>query len=310
MTYSAGSDGRIQLCEPEAQLIPRRRSFVIGELQIAMSKANRTRILFADDEPNMRSTMAAILEGEGFEVTTASTVTEALRAINVHAFDALVSDLNIGEPGDGFTIVSAMRRTHPSCVNFILTGYPAFESALQAIRNQVDDYLVKPADVRELMNSLKSKLNNPRGPGTLMRERLADFLRENADRIAERALAAMKSDERLSTLPLTVAQRLDYVPGLLNGIIKQLEAEAPDDFNGSIMREGARHGEMRRSQRYSEEMVIDDVRLLDASIYDTVQDGLLRLELSSLIPALKQMNLTMAAHLKGSLVAFHRKAAA
>jgi ActR/RegA family two-component response regulator len=283
---------------------------VIGGQQDAMSTANRTRILFADDEPNMRSTMAAILEGEGFEVTTASTVAEALRAINVHAFDALVSDLNIGEPGDGFTIVSAMRRTHPNCVNFILTGYPAFESALQAIRNQVDDYLVKPADVRELMTSLKSKLNSPRGPGTLMRERLADFLRENADQIAERALAAMKSDERLSTLPLTDAQRLEHVPGLLNGIIKQLDAKSPDDFNRSILQEGARHGEMRRSQRYSEEMLIDDVRLLDASIYDTVQDGLLRLELSSLIPGLKQMNLTMAAHLKGSLLAFHREAAA
>lgn len=151
-----------------------------------MSVPTRTRILFVDDEPNMRSTMAAILEREGFDVTTAATVAVALRAINTHPFDALVSDLNIGEPGDGFTIVSAMRRTHPHCVNFILTGYPAFESALQAIRNQVDDYLVKPADVRELMNSLKTKLNTPREARGLTTQRLSDFLRENAEQIAAR----------------------------------------------------------------------------------------------------------------------------
>jgi response regulator RpfG family c-di-GMP phosphodiesterase len=221
----------------------------------------------------------------------------------------LVSDLNIGEPGDGFTIVSAMRRTHPGCVNFILTGYPAFETALQAIRNQVDDYLVKPADVHELMNSLKAKLNTPRCSHGLMTQGLADFLHENAGQIAQRALLAMKSDPRLAAIPLTDEQRLEPIPGLLRGIIQQLEARALEDLNGSIQREGARHGTTRRRHRYSEEMLVDDVRLLDASIYDAIQDGLLKLELSSLIPGLKLMNLTIAAHLKGSLHAFNERAA-
>jgi len=275
-----------------------------------MSNRSRTRILFVDDEPSIRATMGAILEREGFDVTTASTVAEALRAINIHPYDALVSDLNIGEPGDGFTIVSAMRRTHPNCVNFILTGYPAFESALQAIRNQVDDYLVKPADITELMTSLKSKLSTPRGSRPLMTQRLAEFLQENRDQIASRTLISMKADSRMAALPLSEAQRLLHVSGLLNGIIAQLEGRTPNGLDGSISTEGSRHGQIRRQQHYSEEMLVDDVRLLDAAIYDTVQDGLLRLELSSLIPGLKQVNLTMSAHLKAALLAFHRAAAA
>src|SRR5256885_5594034 len=52
--------------------------------------------------------------------------------------DVLISDLNIGEDGDGFLVVSAMRHVQPGCTNFILTGYPAFETALQAIHNQVE----------------------------------------------------------------------------------------------------------------------------------------------------------------------------
>src|SRR5579864_8799521 len=137
-----------------------------------MTTPHKTHILLVDDEPGIRLTLSAILKQEGYSVTATATVSEALREINSKEFDALIADLNIGEPGDGFTVVSAMRRTHPACVNFILTGYPAFESALQAIRNQVDDYLVKPADIGQLMRSLKAKLGGPRLAGSFMAQRL------------------------------------------------------------------------------------------------------------------------------------------
>ena len=59
---------------------------------------------------------------------------------------------------DGFRVVSAMRSAQPRCVNVILTGYPALEPALQAIRSEVDDYLVKPADVDTIIKVLRKKL--------------------------------------------------------------------------------------------------------------------------------------------------------
>src|SRR5579863_863298 len=119
------------------------------------------RLLFVDDEPGIRATLAAILKQRGFEVTTASTVSEALNLIARQAFDVLLSDLNIGEAGDGFTVVSAMRRTQPEAATFILTGYPAFETALEAIRQQVDDYFVKPADVEVLTARIRARLREP-----------------------------------------------------------------------------------------------------------------------------------------------------
>src|SRR4051812_26237080 len=112
------------------------------------------KILFVDDEPAIRATLPQILRLHGFEVTSAADVGEALQAISNQQFDVLISDLNIGSPGDGFTVVSAMRRTQPSCVTLILTGYPAFETALEAIRSQVDDYLIKPAGVQDLVNAI------------------------------------------------------------------------------------------------------------------------------------------------------------
>jgi DNA-binding NtrC family response regulator len=123
-------------------------------------KQARRRILFVDDEQSIRFTLPAVLEEQGFEVKTAASVADALTQINSSRFDVLLSDLNIGDEGDGFQVVSAMRHIQPHCVTVILTGFPAFETALQAIRHQVDDYLVKPTDVEVLVNTLREKLES------------------------------------------------------------------------------------------------------------------------------------------------------
>jgi DNA-binding NtrC family response regulator len=83
---------------------------------------DKPKLLFVDDEDSIRITLPAILHREGFEVTAAATVAEAIALINRQTFDILLSDLNIGEPGDGFTVVSAMRRIQPTARTFILTG--------------------------------------------------------------------------------------------------------------------------------------------------------------------------------------------
>jgi len=54
-----------------------------------------------------------------------------------------------------------MRRTQPGTAIFILTSYPAFESALQAIRQQVDDYFVKPANVDAVVSRIVTRLSEP-----------------------------------------------------------------------------------------------------------------------------------------------------
>ena len=275
----------------------------------AMSAATRARILLVDDEPNILTTLAVILSQEGYTVSTASTVAEALRIIGAKPFDALIADLNIGEPGDGFTVVSGMRRTHPQCVNFILTGYPAFETALQAIRNQVDDYLVKPANVHELVRSLETKLNNPQRGNGMQALPLSAFLRENTDEIINRVLTVMKSDSELAAIPLTDQQRIDHIPGLLGSLVRQLESNSPERPSRELLQGGARHGATRRRQRYSHEMLVDDRRAVDVSIYDSVQDGLLRLQLSRLIPDLRNLNHSLSMHLQEALKAFDKKAA-
>jgi DNA-binding NtrC family response regulator len=122
------------------------------------------RILFVDDEPGIRLTLPEILRQHGFSVTAVGTVNEALSEITSAEFDVLISDLNFDHPADGFIVVSAMRRMQPKCVILVLTGFPDFETVLEAIRNQVDDYVIKPAAIPALVSLINEKLQQ-RNPG-------------------------------------------------------------------------------------------------------------------------------------------------
>src|SRR5215467_1347125 len=142
------------------------------------------KLLFVDDDYSIRETLPAILSSHGFEVTVAENVPEAIARINEQQFDVLLADLHIGEPGDGFTVVSTMRRLQPQARTYILTGYPDFASALEAIRRQVDGYLIKPADVKTLLETVSTKESNtllPKRPGL----RAAEVIRRNIGSIAE-----------------------------------------------------------------------------------------------------------------------------
>ena len=279
-------------------------------LQIMAASERPKTVLFVGDEPSIRLTLAAILRQSGFEVSVAATVDEALREINTQYFDALISDLNIGEPGDGFTVLSAMRRVQPTCINLILTGYPAFETALQAIRNQVDDYLVKPANIQELVASLHAKLETIRHPGYIQLQGVAKLLRAHVTDLQCLVLTAARSHSRLGMLPIPDKQRVDYVPGLVTAIVNQLEAERPNEPSKGLLIEGAKHGATRRAQGYSQQMLVDDIRLLDSSIHETIQAALVKIDMSNLVPSLEKVNAALASYLQESLEGFNLERAA
>lgn len=124
------------------------------------------RILFVDDEPAIRATLAAILRRYGFIVTVAATVAEAVEEIKKQEFDLLLSDLNIEAERDGYTVIRAMRQANPNCINIVLTGYPDEESAVEGLKLGIDDYIAKPANADVLVAMLAEKLSARKKAGT------------------------------------------------------------------------------------------------------------------------------------------------
>jgi hypothetical protein len=151
---------------------------------------------------------------------------------------------------------------------------------------------------------LNSKLCAPRPEGVFTASALSKFLPEHADEIISRALASMKTHPRIGAIELPDLDRVDHIPELLEEVIRQLQSGQPDDPTAEVLAAGAKHGEVRRQQGYSQEMLVDDTRVLDSSIYSVVQDHLLEMNLSNLIPDLSRMNDGLQAHLQASLTAF------
>jgi YesN/AraC family two-component response regulator len=53
----------------------------------------------------------------------------------------------------------AMRQANPDAVVVILTAYPAFDTALEGIHIEIDDYIVKPADIASMVRTIERKLS-------------------------------------------------------------------------------------------------------------------------------------------------------
>lgn len=269
------------------------------------------RVLFVDDEPNIRVTMPAILEMHGFEVTTTATVAEALAAMQTQKFDVLIADLNIGQPGDGFTVVSAMRRTQPEAVTIILTGYPAFETALQAIRSQVDDYVVKPANVKLLVGMIEEKLRTHAPTRHIASKRTALILGESKEAILEEWLRRCKEEPELLDVSLSDRERVDHLPQVINELIRALNAKPGNELSEKALQAASEHGRLRRRQDYTIPMILAEARLLRRVIYGAIQENLLALDISFVISDMivisdkldEQMRYSIEEYIRGSMAA-------
>jgi DNA-binding NtrC family response regulator len=123
------------------------------------------RVLFADDERGIRETLPVILRRYGFLVTVVATIAHALQEVHSKEFDLLLCDLNIERESDGLDVVREMRKINPECVVLILTGYPAMDTAVEATRLGVDDYIAKPASADILVAMIGERLHGSRTRG-------------------------------------------------------------------------------------------------------------------------------------------------
>ncbi|HEX2327969.1 MAG TPA: response regulator [Candidatus Angelobacter sp.] len=264
------------------------------------------RILFVDDEAGIRLTLGPILERNGFSVKTVANVADALHEINHNQFDVLLSDLNIGQPGDGFTVVSAMRRVQPEAATFILTGYPDFETALQAIRNQVDDYLLKPTDVPTLLTAIERRLTQrrPRIPDPAVK-RVSQLLRETAADIVEQWLDDVQKERELQGFRLSREERGQHILPLLRDLAHCIDEGACFDSD-ALIRQGEQHGRRRAEQGYSIHLVVVEMRILQRVISSVLQHNLIRMDLSTVISDMLELGEGLHEHLEHSIRSFQK----
>jgi signal transduction histidine kinase len=178
------------------------------------------RVLVVDDEPNVLETIAAILEGEGYEVRVAANVDAALLALDRERFDLVLTDLRMEGPS-GLSLLTDLRRNWPKTMAVVLTGYASLESAIDALREGAYDYLIKPCDVEELKATVARAIER----GSLARaleERVAEL--ETANRRIRGFAAELQQrvDDATSQLNIKV-QELSEAKGRLEELQRQRE---------------------------------------------------------------------------------------
>jgi DNA-binding NtrC family response regulator len=118
------------------------------------SLESRRRLLVVDDEPLVAETVRDILEYEGSEVEIAENGKSALdRLMNGTRFDLMINDIKPPEI-DGVELLTRPRELKESILVVVLTGYASFKKSLEAIREGIFGYVLKPFRPQLLMNTV------------------------------------------------------------------------------------------------------------------------------------------------------------
>jgi DNA-binding response OmpR family regulator len=151
------------------------------------------RILVVDDEATARVSLAEILRLEGYQVATAASGEEALSLLDKSdPFDLMVLDIKM--PGmSGLEVTELVQERYPGVVIILLTAFGALETAIEAIRQGASDYLLKPASVSEILESVRNGLVKHRR--TQRRQHLVGQLQQTLSELAAVEGAAAVEEE-------------------------------------------------------------------------------------------------------------------
>lgn len=241
-----------------------------------------TRILLVDDDELMRLSMGEVLQDQGFDVTTAGDVPEALKLISSNIYDVLLSDLHMPGAGDGLTVVSAMRHANPKAVTMLLSAFPEMDAASHAILLQADQILVKPMNVMALIAAIKERMEiGP--PAARVVETVATILERTTEITIKEWFEHIQTDEKVMAVPLTYEQRCGYLPQIFRDLVLRLRSAKPIGSKELISETAAEHGLNRRRHGYSAAMLVEESRMLQVSIFQTLQNNLASIDFSVLL---------------------------
>lgn len=244
----------------------------------------RPKVLLVDNDENDRLLTRRSLETQNCEVVLATSVTDALRQITAQRFDVLITDLHMPDPGDGFAVVTAMRHSQPNALTLVVSDFPDVQKAMNAILLQADEVLVKPFDATRLPRLMdKGKLTSLPSPRPA-KEGAAAILDRDAAILIARWLERVKGAEALAALPISAEERSAYLPAMIKSITARLRGTREIEAIDSASPAAVAHGQSRYRQGYTAPLIVQESRLLQVSIFETIQRNLSTVDFTSVLP--------------------------
>jgi two-component system OmpR family response regulator len=122
-------------------------------------KHHNINILVIDDDKDICDSLKKVLALDGYKVKTISTPKTVLRELGKNTYHLIILDLKMPEIS-GENLLKEIRKIDDDIAVIILTAYPSVDSAVQALQNQVFDYIKKPFKNNELRDKVRSALKS------------------------------------------------------------------------------------------------------------------------------------------------------
>ena len=242
----------------------------------------KSRILLVDDNATLLNALCMVLEHNGFEVVMASNVNDALKCIGAEHFDVLLSDLQMPNAGDGLTVVSAMHHRNPKAVTLILSGYPEMKAAAAAILLQTDEVLTKPMSPETLVETIRGRLKLEAHEARPI-ESVATILARETQSTIDAWLARVDQERDILSIPMDHSERSAYLPQLFLDLVSRLQKPLPLGTRALVSHSAAKHGIQRRDQGYTPAMMVEESRMLQVSIFQTLEHNLSSVDFNCLL---------------------------
>lgn len=169
--------------------------------------AVRINILIIDDDQDICEYMKTLLEATGYGVETLSEPTQAEEAIRSAEYHLLIVDLMMPKL-DGIELIKRIRKIDSDIAIVVFTGYPSVETAVDALKLNVSDYIKKPFDVDEFRNKISEVL---RAKGLLLNPEaeLHKTIGQNIRRIRKEQSLTLKQLARRTSLSVSLLSQIE-----------------------------------------------------------------------------------------------------
>ena len=113
------------------------------------------KLLLVDDDPFILEGIGEDLERNGYQVTRASNGETAVELLESNEFDLVITDL-VMDSTDGIQVLKKTKKLNSDVQVIILTGFGDIDAAIEALRSQADDFLLKPCESQEMLFRVKN----------------------------------------------------------------------------------------------------------------------------------------------------------
>jgi DNA-binding response OmpR family regulator len=125
---------------------------------VGPNRLEKSRILLVDDDSTITTSFQMVLQNEGYDVDTASDGRQALERFERENYQLVILDIKLPDI-NGIEVARRIRKHNDDVRLVIVTGYPELEDSIETIELGIEEILLKPVNVEELIHVIRSTVS-------------------------------------------------------------------------------------------------------------------------------------------------------